>query len=368
MKRNFIVSLLICISLKCFSYNAAEINRFKAVFNEFPKHVPTSLTVDAPIAGNGDIGLTMAATDGKLTFYVGKNDFWKAIPSYPRGHVALPGALEISSAIFHDGVYHAEQLPGTAEINAEYTSPDNILKLCSWVSALDNKIIIELETKTKTTLHLKLWATEGDQSTTDRGTENGCQWVSRSYENIPLLEWPSHIAMALNSGEEIELQPNKKKTLVLAVYTNHDTEQWKQTAIREAVSSTSESIRETKENHRKWWEEFWALSGISMDDAILEKFYYQLIASNGRVIASSNAYSSKDSCLEGYKKFVEVVYDGQFLIFRDKNYNFQFKLYNKQKRLIIAGEVYDDKQRALAVVDSIKKFAKNAKYVEDETK
>ena len=60
MKRNFIVSLLICISLKCFSYNAAEINRFKAVFNEFPKHVPTSLTVDAPIAGNGDIGLTMA--------------------------------------------------------------------------------------------------------------------------------------------------------------------------------------------------------------------------------------------------------------------------------------------------------------------
>lgn len=275
MKRNFIVSLLICISLKCFSYNAAEINRFKAVFNEFPKHVPTSLTVDAPIAGNGDIGLTMAATDGKLTFYVGKNDFWKAIPSYPRGHIALPGALEISSAIFHDGVYHAEQLPGTAEINAEYTSPDNVLKLCSWVSALDNKIIIELETKTKTTLHLKLWATEGDQSTTDRGTENGCQWVSRSYENIPLLEWPSHIAMALNSGEEIELQPNKKKTLVLAVYTNHDTEQWKQTAIREAVSSTSESIQETKENHRKWWEEFWALSGISMDDAILEKFYYQ---------------------------------------------------------------------------------------------
>lgn len=89
-------------------------------------------------------------------------------------------------------------------------------------------------------------------------------------------------------------------------------------------------------------------------------YIYQLIASNGRIIATSNIYKSKDSCLDACEKFRVCVYDGSFYVYKDKNSKYQFKLYNKQSRLVLAGEVYADKSRAISVIESIKKHAKYA--------
>lgn len=94
-------------------------------------------------------------------------------------------------------------------------------------------------------------------------------------------------------------------------------------------------------------------------------YVYQLYANNGRVIATSQVYKSDVSCKEGLEKFRALAYDGTFFIFKDKNDKFQFKLYNKQKRLVLAGEVYDTKDRVISVIESIKRFAKLAEVVEE---
>jgi uncharacterized protein YegP (UPF0339 family) len=94
-------------------------------------------------------------------------------------------------------------------------------------------------------------------------------------------------------------------------------------------------------------------------------YIYQLIAANGRVIASSLLYRSVDSCKEAIEKFRVCVYEGSFFVYKDKNDKFQFKLYNKQNRLVIAGEVYDDKSRVISVIEAIKRLAKLAE-VEDQ--
>lgn len=93
-------------------------------------------------------------------------------------------------------------------------------------------------------------------------------------------------------------------------------------------------------------------------------YIYQLVASNGRVIATSQTYMSEASCKDGLEKFRVLAYDGIFYIFKDKNAKFQFKLYNKQKRLALAGEVYDTKDRVVSVIESIKRFAKYAEVVQ----
>ena len=98
-------------------------------------------------------------------------------------------------------------------------------------------------------------------------------------------------------------------------------------------------------------------------------YIYQLVASNGRVIATSNIYKSKESCLEACEKFRICVYEGSFYVYKDKNSKFQFKLYNKQNRLVLAGEVYSERNRAINVIESIKKLAKYAVVIEqDEVK
>ena len=59
----FLLALLLVMAASqvARAYTSAEIDRFRAVFTRFPRHVPTSGTTDAPVTGNGDIGLTMAA-------------------------------------------------------------------------------------------------------------------------------------------------------------------------------------------------------------------------------------------------------------------------------------------------------------------
>lgn len=89
-------------------------------------------------------------------------------------------------------------------------------------------------------------------------------------------------------------------------------------------------------------------------------FIYQLFASNGRIIATSQIYKSEASCKEGLEKFRSLAYEGNFFIFKDKNDKYQFKLYNKQKRLVLSGEVYDSKDRVVSAIESIKRFAKLA--------
>lgn len=96
-------------------------------------------------------------------------------------------------------------------------------------------------------------------------------------------------------------------------------------------------------------------------------FVYKLYASNGRIIATSQNYKTITSCKDGLEKFRNLAYEGTFFIFKDKNDKYQFKLYNKQKRMILAGEVYDTKDRVVSAIESIKRFAKLAEVVDVES-
>ncbi len=268
-----IIVLVFLLSIS-YGYGQNSIDRYKAIFTTPPQQVPTIKTPDAPLAGNGDIGLTMGGTPNNLCFYIGKNDFWRAYPVYPGG-IALPGGLNIAINGLKNASYYVEQLPGSAEINAVFSSELCKVHLSAWVTATDNKIIIELESDKKQTAHLKLWAAEGNSSKTDQGKERVI-WVSRSFEDSELLRWPTHIALAINSvKEEITLNPGEKKRLVVTAYTNHDTPEWKEKAISEAAEVTESSIENLKREHKAWWEKFWGLSHINIGDIYFEKYYYQ---------------------------------------------------------------------------------------------
>lgn len=101
-------------------------------------------------------------------------------------------------------------------------------------------------------------------------------WVSRSFENTELLRWPTHVALALNSNsDEFSLIPGKKVQLVISVYTNHDTPDWKNKAITEAEKVTEAGVEQLRKEHHSWWNHFWKQSHINIGDSYFEKYYYQ---------------------------------------------------------------------------------------------
>ena len=223
--------VVLCACFSNWTHASNNIDIYKAIFTEYPKHVPNERAIDAPITGNGDVGLTMAPSEGKIEFYVGKNDFWKAVASKPDGTIALPGGLTLTSELFQEKWYYAEQLPGSAELIATLKNTKQSLKINAWVPATDNKVIIELESTERISIALNLWTPSGAGSAVENGLENESAWVHRSFDNLPYLQWPTYMAMAMNhQNGNITLQPNKRETIVIAIYTNHDSEKWHEKA------------------------------------------------------------------------------------------------------------------------------------------
>lgn len=266
--------------LLLFAWSVTEVcaqqpmDRYKVVFTNPPHRVPTVKTPDAPLAGNGDIGITMGGTPDSLRFYIGKNDFWRAYPVYPGG-IALPGGLDILFEGLKGASYHAEQLPGSAEVTATFATRDCRVRLSAWVAATANRIVVELQSDKRQTARIRLWAAEGNTSTTARG-KSPVAWVSRSFEKDSLLRWPTHIALALNTDkEELVLAPGETVRLVVTAYTNHDTDDWKNRTISESAQMTDTAVEQLKREHQAWWADFWQLSHIEINDSYFERYYYQ---------------------------------------------------------------------------------------------
>jgi alpha-L-fucosidase 2 len=255
--------------------------RYKTIFTALPANVPTAKTPDAPLTGNGDIGLTVGGEPGKLQFYFGKNDFWRAYPVYPGGGIALPGGLDLTINELNGASYYAEQLPDKAVIHASFKKGDAAITMDSWVAATRNTIVIEITANKTCTLQPALWATTGNTAINSEGETGNVIWATRSFENTPLLEWPCHVALAMrvfgNNGSNnkiLTLAPGKKTIITVTIYTNNDRNDWKEGAIQEAQSLTPAIIQTMYAAHLQWWRAFWGKSSVQINDPLIEKYYY----------------------------------------------------------------------------------------------
>lgn len=288
-----VLAILMVFGLVC--KNRAQppyAGRYKAVFTTVPKKVPTAKTPDGPLAGNGDIGLTLGGNPDKLVFYFGKNDFWRAYPVYPGGGIASPGRLEVSIDALKGAKYYAEQLLDKAVIEANFTKDSLAVGVTTQVCATANMVVSEFVANKACVMKLALAATEGNTSITSKGTLGDVTWVTRSFENTSLLEYPTHVAMALKvlggklqKDGTINLEPHQKLTVTVIIYTNHDDKAWKQKTINEAQSTTLQTVVKLKKEHADWWKEFWGQSNVRIGDPFIEKYYYAsqyLFASSSR--------------------------------------------------------------------------------------
>jgi hypothetical protein len=255
--------------------------RYNAVLIAPPKMVPTPKTPDGALAGNGDIGLTLGGTPDRLQFYIGKNDFWRAYPVYPGGGIAHPGGLIVSINDLKDASYYVEQVIDKAAIKGKFEKNNLKLSMKAWVAATSNLIVIEFISNKSCEINLRLWSRQGNTSITDSGFHNNIYWVSRSFENTHLLEWPCYIAIAMkvvdgtiSKNQSIKLLQNKKLTIALTIYTNFDEKNWKESAVNKADELTSISIEKIHLAHENWWKEFWTRSNVQIGDPYLEKYYY----------------------------------------------------------------------------------------------
>lgn len=110
-------------------------------------------------------------------------------------------------------------------------------------------------------------------------------------------------------------------------------------------------------------------------------FKFNLKASNGQVIATSEIYSSKASCMNGVESvkknsakanLEDQTVEGfateknpKFEVYEDKKGEFRFRLKAGNGEIIAVGEGYKTKANCLNGIESVKKNAEEAEVVEE---
>ena len=85
-------------------------------------------------------------------------------------------------------------------------------------------------------------------------------------------------------------------------------------------------------------------------------YQFVLKASNGQVIVTSKQYKSVLSCKSAIAKFRQEVKEGTFYTIKDKNGQYQFRLYSSANKLVQSGISYSSKAKCLSNIESICRF------------
>lgn len=86
-----------------------------------------------------------------------------------------------------------------------------------------------------------------------------------------------------------------------------------------------------------------------------------LCAKNGELMLESEIYTTEDGARAGISTIVKnITGDGKFVIYRDKNDNYYFKLKTSGNKLLCIGEIYRSKDQCEKAVESVRRLAAEA--------
>ncbi len=270
----------LCFTLLFLSFFSAGISQaiqVKNIWTKPPSHIPNSVSVDAPLMGNGDITMSLGYVPNRLRYYLSKNDFWRMESkadqlSGPR----IAAFVDINLNEFPDNNFYASQ-----DLNDGVTTcmiSKNRLQVKSWVSATENLIFLEMEAGSGSVdVSVDLTGPYNHQAVLKTGHDNEISWLNRSFvENVDIQ---TEVAVALKIHDESSnnfiLKSGEKVFIVIAVDSRFKTENPLQSVIARCKVVDPALKENLLQKHKQWWKEYWNKSKLEVEDSVLMKAYYQ---------------------------------------------------------------------------------------------
>ena len=142
-----------------------------------------------------------------------------------------------------------------------------------------------------------------------------------------------------------------------------DSDREKKQAAREARKQAEEELGVSKAlKYAGKWVVYRVYTDVDTDD---EAYFFELRASNGEKLLSSEEYTSYTGALKGIQTHKLNILHGNFRISLSKKGNYIFKLLSGKNSLLCTGENYPTKARCESAIESVKRFAETAVIDED---
>lgn len=253
------------------------VSRHKAVFTHPPRRIPSRTQTDAPLLGNGDMGVALGGAPEAPRLWLSKNDFWRLNSRYRTCGPRVFGGVDVSLPELKGAGYRVEQSLSDAVTGAVFTKGDLTVKMRAWVAATKNVLVVELSAHGRAAqAQVKLQVAEGGGSETAVGADAGVHWISRRF--VKDVEIPSGAAAAMKvvgaEGLSLTLRPGKPVTLAVAMASVFKHKDYVGVARKLAAGLDEAGIEALRKAHAEWWRGFWGRSFVEIGDKALEQRYY----------------------------------------------------------------------------------------------
>lgn len=322
--------------------------------------------IDAPILGNGDMLAAFAGPPRWPQFWVTTNDFWQmeSNVNYEFFHdnesakhdppVGLGSPRPVGRIVFDipelaGASYEAVQDFTSAVTTATYKKEDGtVLTLRAWVAATENILVLTFESNRMIEFSASFFFPDEigkgcdigvdfsgieEKEISLKGTFAGLiggmpQQVRKTTEQglicgyrafCDRVDVPTKVGFAGRfldcDGAVIKLQPGSPAVFILTLRSWAKQSRPYEMACSRARWMTKNDLDALFEQHRRWWSDFWSVSGVYFDDPVILQRYYL----SQYVLASVSRDPAYPPNILGISTYDRMAWNGNYKI----NYNHQ---------------------------------------------
>lgn len=252
--------------------------QYTGVWNSPPTVVTGGSAVDAPLLGNGDIGVAVGGPITNQTMYIGKNDFFSGT-----SHAIRPlGRIVVSASGLGGASYNVVQDIARAEVRGTYTLGGQTLTTASWVDANRGLYVTSFTLTGGGTQSIGITLQNGSGGTPTIST-NGNNLDADVVADTGAGADPRARIAARTIGQTqsisgnritLTIQPGTTSTLVAGIVSSIDGTSWQSSADALVGSLTQLDVDGYRSSHRSWWQSYWSRSYVEIPDKVVEKGWY----------------------------------------------------------------------------------------------
>ncbi|MEV6843641.1 hypothetical protein [Actinoplanes sp. NPDC051411] len=254
------------------------VQQYTGVWTSPPTTLTNGETTDAPLLGNGDIGVAVGGSISNQTLYLGKNDFFSG-----SSHAIRPlGRIALIAPALAGSSYRVVQDIAHAEVRGTYALGSQTLNTVSWVDANSGLVVTSFTLTGGAALSIGIALQNGSGGAPSTSTTGNDLDADVAADTGTGSDPHARIAARTIgqsqsiSGNRITLtiQPGGTSTLVAGIVSSIDSASWQAgaDALVSGLAQADVGIRNTA--HRSWWQTYWSRSYVEIPDNAVEKSWY----------------------------------------------------------------------------------------------
>jgi len=290
MNSSFIVSTVNADAMTS-THALRVVGQYKGTFTKVPSNTNTGAApTDAPLLGNGDVGVIVANNIDAMTFILAKNEFW----SLNEGQVKAMARLSLAVQGMAGASYSMTQDISKGEVNGTFGLSGNTVTTKSWVQA-DNSVVNRFITKFtyagSGTKSVAVGLSVGNQNTFPNsvGSSGDVLYIDVAGDNVDAVGGYATCKVRVatrvigttgtisNNKLNFTLSSGDTCSLVTCIMSNYDSLAYKTEAIVGISAETPADVNTLLNAHHTWWSNLYGRSFVEIPNKTIEKgFYMQL--------------------------------------------------------------------------------------------